>query len=71
MKSDEMFTKNYVKKRSDLQNTEKTMFHHVSRSEMCFETVLKRKIHEKHTKNTKKCPLRSGHSVDRGMILHL
>ena len=37
----------------------------VSRSKTRFETVLKRKIAKKHTKNTQQCTLRSGRSVRR------
>ena len=49
--------------RKNAQIAPKRSKNEVSRSKMRSETVLKRKIHEKHTKNIKNCTLRSGQSV--------
>ena len=50
MKFNENFTKMMQK---TAQIAPKARKNEVSRSKMRFETLLKRKIHEKHTKNTK------------------
>ena len=65
MKSEEKITKMM---RKNAQIAPKHRENDVSRSKTCFETVLKRKITKKNTKNTKQCTLRSGHSVEMDVL---